>query len=68
MEQEKEFCRKSRRIQTSVYLRVKVILVSEFKKNGACSYSQASKVAGINVNKTRLIHNLLIDKHLIKAS
>lgn len=66
-EEEREFCRVAR-IQPSVYLRVKAILVMENKKAGFCSYSRARKIAGIDVNKTRLIHNLLLKLELVKAS
>lgn len=63
-EEEKEFCRISR-IQPTKYLRVKAILIIENTKTGVCTYSRARKIAGIDVNKTRLIHNLLIKLNLI---
>ncbi len=64
---EKEFCRAAR-VQPSVFLRVKSILLLECSKAGHCSYSRARKIAGIDVNKTRLIHNLLVNNNLIKAA
>lgn len=66
-EEEKEFCRVAR-IQPTKYLRVKAILVMENKKSGFCTYSRARKIAGIDVNKTRLIHNLLLKLDLIKIN
>ena len=66
-EEEKEFCRVAR-IQPAVLLRVKSILILEYNKTGHCSYSRARKIAGIDVNKTRLIHNLMINSNLIKAT
>jgi hypothetical protein len=66
-EDEKEFCRVSR-IQPSVYLRVKAILVLENKKAGYCTYSRARKLACIDVNRTRLIHNLMIKLDLINPN
>jgi len=66
-EDEKEFCRVAR-VQPVVFLRVKSILLLECNKVGHCSYSRARKIAGIDVNKTRLIHNLLVNNNIIKAS
>ena len=66
-EDEKEFCRVAR-VQPSVYLRVKAILVLENKKAGFCSYARARKIAGIDVNKTRLIHNLMLKLEYVRAS
>ena len=66
-EDEKEFCRVAR-VQPAVFLRVKSILLLECSKAGFCSYSRARKIAGIDVNKTRLIHNLLVNNATIKAS
>lgn len=66
-EEEKEFCRIAR-IQPTKYLRVKAILIMENTKTGVCTYSRARKIAGIDVNKTRLIHNLLIKLDLIKIN
>jgi hypothetical protein len=64
---EKEFCRVAR-LQPSVYLRVKTILILESNKNGSCSYSRARKIAGIDVNKTRLVHNFMLNHRMIKAT
>jgi len=66
-DEEKEFCRAAR-VQPSVFLRVKTILLLECSKAGHCSYSRARKIAGIDVNKTRLIHNLLVNNNVIKAN
>jgi transcriptional adapter 2-alpha len=66
-DEEKEFCRVSR-IQPMVYLRVKQILVQECNKAGFVTYSRARKIACIDVNKTRRIHNLLLNLKLIKAN
>lgn len=66
-EDEKEFCRVAR-IQPSVYLRVKAILIVENKKAGFCTYSRARKIAGIDVNRTRLIHNLMLKLDLINPN
>lgn len=66
-EDEKEFCRVAR-VQPTVFLRVKSILLLECNKVGHCTYSRARKIAGIDVNKTRLIHNLLVNNNVIKAS
>jgi hypothetical protein len=66
-EDEKEFCRIAR-VQPTVYLRVKAVLILEYKKAGFCSYSRARKIAGIDVNKTRLIHNLMLKLDYIKAN
>jgi hypothetical protein len=66
-EDEKEFCRIAR-VQPTVYLRVKAVLVLENKKAGFCSYSRARKIAGIDVNKTRLIHNLMLKLDYLKAN
>jgi hypothetical protein len=66
-EEEKEFCRIAR-VQPTVYLRVKSILVMENKKAGFCSYARARKIAGIDVNKTRLIHNLMLKLDYVKAN
>jgi transcriptional adapter 2-alpha len=66
-EEEKEFCRVSR-IQPLVYLRVKQILVQECNKAGFVTYSRARKIACIDVNKTRKIHNLLLNLKLITAN
>lgn len=66
-EDEKEFCRVAR-VQPTVYLRVKAVLVMENSKAGFCTYSRARKIAGIDVNKTRLIHNLLLKLELIRAN
>ncbi len=66
-EDEREFCRVAR-VQPSVYLRVKAILVLENTKAGFCTYARARKIAGIDVNKTRLIHSLLLKLELIKAT
>lgn len=66
-EDEKEFCRVAR-VQPVVFLRVKSILLLECSKAGFCSYSRARKIAGIDVNKTRLIHNLLVNNATIKAT
>lgn len=63
---EKEFCRVAR-VQPLVYLRVKGVLIGENKKAGFCSYARARKIAGIDVNKTRLIHNLLLKLNLITS-
>ena len=60
-EDEKEFCRVAR-FQPTVFLRVKTVLLMENEKAGFCNYSRARKIAGIDVNKTRLIHNFLIKK------
>lgn len=65
-EDEKEFCRVAR-IQPVVYLRVKAVLIGENRKVGFCTYARARKIAGIDVNKTRLIHNLLLKLNLINA-
>lgn len=66
-EDEREFCRVSR-IQPAVFLKVKTILITENSKSGQCSYSRARKIAGIDVNKTRVIHSYMITNNLIKAS
>lgn len=66
-EDEKEFCRVAR-VQPVVYLRVKGVLVLENKKAGFCSYARARKLAGIDVNKTRLIHNLMLKLNLINGN
>jgi hypothetical protein len=66
-EEEKEFCRITR-IQPTVFLRVKAILIIENSKAGFCTYSRARKIAGIDVNKTRLIHNHLLKMNLLKLS
>ena len=66
-DEEKEFCRAAR-VQPSVFLRVKSVLLLECSKAGHCSYSRARKIAGIDVNKTRLIHNLLVNNNVIKAT
>lgn len=66
-EEEKEFCRVAR-VQPSIYLRVKAILIMENNKSGFCTYSKARKIAGIDVNKTRLIHNLLLKLELIRSN
>jgi transcriptional adapter 2-alpha len=66
-DEEKEFCRVSR-IQPLVYLRVKQILVQECNKAGFVTYSRARKIACIDVNKTRKIHNLLLNLKFIKAN
>lgn len=65
-EDEKEFCRVAR-IQPVVYLRVKGVLIAENKKAGFCTYARARKIAGIDVNKCRLIHTLLLKLNLISA-
>lgn len=64
---EKEFCSLAR-IQPVVYLRVKDILIQECNKHGFVTYSKARKIAGIDVNKTRKIHNLMLKLNLIKES
>jgi hypothetical protein len=66
-DEEKEFCRVSR-IQPIVYLRVKQILILECNKVGYVTYSRARKIASIDVNKTRKIHNFLLHLNLIKAN
>lgn len=66
-EDEKEFCRVAR-LQPVVYLRVKAALIGENKKAGFCTYARARKIAGIDVNKTRLIHNFLLKLNLINAA
>ncbi|CAF0785393.1 unnamed protein product [Brachionus calyciflorus] len=66
-EEEKEFCRVAR-VQPTIFLRVKAILILENNKMGFCTYSKARKIAGIDVNKTRLIHNLLLKLELIRAN
>jgi len=66
-DEEKEFCRITR-IQPTVFLRVKAILTIENSKAGFCTYSRARKIAGIDVNKTRLIHNHLLKMNLIKTT
>jgi transcriptional adapter 2-alpha len=66
-EDEKEFCRVSR-IQPAVFIKVKTILITEMQKTGHCSYSRARKIAGIDVNRTRVIHSYMISNKLIKAS
>ena len=65
-DEEKEFCRLSR-IQPTVYLRVKQIIILECNKAGYVTYSRARKIASIDVNKTRKIHNFLLHLNLIKA-
>jgi hypothetical protein len=66
-EEEKEFCRVAR-FQPTVFLRVKTILLMENSKAGFCSYSRARKIAGIDVNKTRLIHNFMLKNSLLNIS
>ena len=66
-DEEKEFCRVTR-IQPSVYLRVKEILCLESQTHGSCSYSRARKLAKIDVNKTRVIHNFMLKVGLIRAA
>ena len=66
-DEEKEFCRMTR-VQPTVYLRVREILCMENKANGSCSYSRARKIAKIDVNKTRVIHNFMLKVGLIKAT
>lgn len=66
-DEEKEFCRVSR-IQPIVYLRVKEILILDCNKNGYVTYTRARKIASIDVNKTRKIHNFLLHLNLIKAT
>lgn len=66
-DEEKEFCRLSR-IQPTVYLRVKQIIILECNKVGHVTYSRARKIASIDVNKTRKIHNFLLHLNLIKAN
>ena len=66
-EEEKEFCRVAR-VQPAVYLRVKAVLMLENARSGSCNYSKARKIAGIDVNKTRLIHSLLLKKALINLT
>ena len=65
-EDEREFCRVSR-IQPAVFLKVKTILITENQKSGQCTYSRARKIAGIDVNKTRVIHSFMISNKLIKV-
>ena len=66
-DEEKEFCRVSR-IQPTVYLNCKHILILECNKVGYVTYSRARKIASIDVNKTRKIHNFLLHLNLIKAN
>lgn len=66
-DEEKEFCRLSR-IQPTVYLRVKQIIILECNKVGFVTYSRARKIASIDVNKTRKIHNFLLHLNLIKSN
>lgn len=66
-EDEKEFCRVSR-IQPAVFLKVKTVLMIENQKAGQCTYSRARKIAGIDVNKTRVIHSYMINNKLIRVS
>lgn len=66
-EEEKEFCRITR-IQPTVYLKAKDIISMENQIHGSCSYSRARKIAKIDVNKTRVIHNFMLKVGLIKAS
>ena len=66
-DEEKEFCRVSR-IQPTVYLNCKHILILECNKVGYVTYSRAIKIASIDVNKTRKIHNFLLHLNLIKAN
>lgn len=64
---EREFCRVSR-VQPAVFLKVKTILITENQKSGQCTYSRARKIAGIDVNKTRVIHSYMISNKLIKLA
>jgi len=66
-DEEKEFCRVTR-IQPTVYLKAKEVIYAENQINGSCSYSRARKIAKIDVNKTRVIHNFMLKVGLIKAS
>jgi transcriptional adapter 2-alpha len=66
-EEERETCRISR-IQPAIFLRVKGILMLEDSLNGHCSYSRARKIAGIDVNRTRVIHTHLVKVGLITAN
>jgi hypothetical protein len=66
-EEEKEFCRVAR-FQPTVYLRVKTILSMENSKAGFCNYSRARKIAGIDVNKTRLIHNYMLKNNQLNLT
>ena len=54
--------------QPTVYLKAKEIICLENQINGSCSYSRARKIAKIDVNKTRVIHNFMLKVGLIKAS
>lgn len=65
-EDEKELCRVAR-IRPTVYLRVKAILLLENTKAGFCNYSRARKIAGIDVNKTRVIHTFMVNHNHIKC-
>ena len=53
------------RLQPVAYLQYKQQLVSECKKEGKVRLADARKLIKIDVNKTRRIYNLLVEKGLV---
>ena len=63
-EEEKELC-SCCRFQPEAYLQFKGLLLAEYRKQGKLSLMDCRKLLKIDVNKTRKVYNLLVERGLI---